>query len=79
MLMGNYKEYVAAKKAYSSVAIENFELCKKAPAMNYKVPIFSKAGFNIMKCSFFDLFRKKTPQEKQFKKLAYGDKLKINA
>lgn len=79
-LLGKYKDYVAAKKAYANFGVDNFELCKNTPGANVTVPFFSKFGMNMFKVWFLDKFRIKTKNEKQFKKIALEElaKQKIN-
>lgn len=76
-VLGNYKDYKNAKKAYAELAKDNFELSMQAKGPKIeRVPLFSKAGMGILKVLFLDMFRVKTPAEKEFSKLVKLEKAK---
>ena len=76
-VLGNYKDYKNAKKAYAELAKDNFELSMQAKGPKVeRVPLFSKAGMGILKVLFLDMFRVKTPAEKEFSKLVKLEKAK---
>lgn len=76
-VLGNYKDYKNAKKAYAELAKDNFELSMQAKGPKIeRVPLFSKAGMGILKVLFLDMFRVKTPAEKEFSKLVKIEKAK---
>lgn len=69
-LLGNYKDYKTARKEFASLAMNHFETSMTAPGAKIQnVPLFSKPGMNILKVIILDFFRKKTPAEKQYKKM----------
>lgn len=70
---GNYKNFKQASKDFASLAVKNFEIVQKLPMPKVTVPLFSKMGMNMAKVWFLNLFRKKTPAEKEFKRLAQED------
>lgn len=76
-VLGDYKGFKEASKAYAEIAKDNFELAKNAPAPQVKnVSLFSKVGMRILKIAFLDMFRVKTPAEKELNKIAKLEKAK---
>ena len=76
LMYGRYKDYVACRKNLASKAVRNFEEYISVPKVMVKVPLFSKEGFNIFTATVKDLFRRKTPDEKLFKKMLFEEKVK---
>ena len=67
---GNCKKYKEASRAYSKLAVDNFELATKIPGIEIKgkkLPF--RIQLNMIKIMLFNLFRKKSPEEKQFKQM----------
>ena len=58
----------------------DFETIAKMPAPKLTAPLFSKWGFNMMYVRIREIFRRKTPDEKLFRKMAeeYKIKQKLN-
>lgn len=76
-VLGNYKDYKNAKKAYAELAKDNFELSMQAKGPKVdRIPLFSKTGLRIFKIMLLDMFRIKTPAEKEFSKLVKLEKAK---
>ena len=73
-IMGEYKEYVALRKNFAKKYITFPEDARYIAPQNIHVNIFSKFAINIIKTWFKDLFREKSPEEKEMKKLATGFK-----
>ena len=69
-IRGEYKRYVTARKDFAKHYMQNPEAGLKMPKFQGHFGIFSKYGLNIMKTMFFDLFRKKTPDEIKLKQFA---------
>ena len=68
--MGDTKGYISAQKDFAKIAVDHFELSTSVKGMSINnVPLFSKHGFNITKCLFFNKLRKKTPEEKLYMKM----------
>ena len=60
------------EKEFAKIAVSDFETCKTLPNINYtNVPIkmFLGVWFKSLKFRFYKLFTKKSPEEKQLKKL----------
>lgn len=76
---GNYKKFKSATKEHAKFAVDHFDLNKKVPGPEVKVPLFSKVGFRMAKVWFLNLFRKKSPEEKKFQQLAKNFKLEQDA
>lgn len=73
---GNYSNYKKASVQYAELALDNVEVAKKIIPIKYSFPIFSKTSFNVLKVSFLDMFRKKTPAEKQLKILGQEEAIR---
>ena len=73
---GNYSNYKKASVQYAELALDNVEIAKKITPIKYSFPIFSKTSFNVLKITFMDLFRKKTPAEKQLKIIGQEEAIK---
>ena len=79
-IYGSYKDYKNARIKYAEEAMKNKDLLKyvKQP-IKFRGPIslFSKIGFNMMKNSFLDKFRKHTPAENELTEF-YKETIKQN-
>ncbi len=77
---GNCRQFKTAAKAYSKLAVDNFELAVNVPGMEIKGKMPLKVMFNMLKIMVFNFFRKKSPEEKQFKQMIkdYRTKNMIN-
>ena len=75
-MIGNYKGYVWNHKFLASAATENFDQFITLPKEKISVPLFSRMGFNMLFVTIKDIFRKKTPEEKLFKKMLLKHKAK---
>lgn len=76
-ILGDYKGYKEASKAYAEIAKDNFELAIKAPTPKVSgISLFSKTGMRVLKVLFLDKFRVKTPAEKEFNKMVELEKSK---
>ena len=64
---GNCKQFKTASKAYSKLAVDNFELAMKIPGIELKGKVPLRAKLNMLKVIAFNFFRKKSPEEKQLK------------
>ena len=69
-IMGEYKEYVALRKNFAKKYITFPEDARYIAHQNIPISIFSKFGINVIKTWFKDLFRKKSFEEKEMKKIA---------
>ena len=74
---GNYKKYKQAQKMYAEYAVKNYEAVKTLP--KEKIPQITILGFSPLlpfyairyaRIFITDLFRKKTPAEKELLRLA---------
>ena len=76
-VLGNYKDYKNAKKAFAELAKDNFELAiqAKGPKVD-RISLFTKTGMRILKIMFLDMFRVKTPSEKELTRLVKMQKAK---
>lgn len=72
-LFGDCEGFKNAKIKYSKEAVKNFELAKSIKTKTVTAPLFSKWGFNMLKVCIYDLFRKKTPEEKLYKRMCEED------
>ena len=79
---GSYKKYKAAKIMYAEYAVKNYEAVKTLP--KEKIPEVSIWGFSPLlpfyairyaRILITDLFRKKTPAEKELIRLTKGEKI----
>lgn len=75
-IMGEYKEYVALRKNFAKKIITFPEDARYITTQNPHVSLFSKFAVNIIKTWFKELFREKSPEEKEMKKLATEFKAK---
>ena len=69
-MTGNYKEYREASKEYAKIGVKHFDELCTLPKNNVSVSLFSKVGMRMLKVYILNLFSKKTPEEKEFAKLA---------
>jgi len=76
--LGDYKAYKKAKISYASETISNYDIAKQVKFPKVSVPLFSKMGFNAIKVAFFELFRRKTPDERKMAKLFEKEKIERN-
>ncbi len=71
MLLGNAKKAKESYREYAKLAVENFEIATQIPSpIKGSTPLFSKTGLKILKYIFYDIFTKRTPEEKKLKKMA---------
>ena len=77
-ILGDYQGFKKASVEYAKLAVDNFDEVVKMDKPSAKISLFSKPGFNILKVWFLNLFRKKTPEEKAFKKMFEEYKAKSN-
>lgn len=68
---GNYKKYKDACKNSAKLTLENYEVASRISTPKLTVPLFSSVGLNMLKVMILNLFRRKTPEEKQLKILKY--------
>ena len=67
--LGNYKEFKAAVKEYSKLAVQDFDTIMQLPSSSVSnVPLFSKMGMRMLKIWILEKFRIKTPEERLLKK-----------
>jgi len=78
--LGHHKNFKTASKEYASLAVRDFDTVKKLPAQKISVPLFSKAGMNMLYVRICELFRIKTPDEKLLRKMGKEEltKRKLN-
>ena len=74
-LLGDYKGYKKSINDYSKLAAKNKYLLYDLPKTEINVPLFSKAGLNMLKIAFLNLFRKKSPEEKEL--ISYAKRVHI--
>ncbi len=68
--LGNYKEFKAAVKEYSKLAVQDFDTIMQLPSSSVSnVPLFSKMGMRMLKIWILEKFRIKTPEEKLLNKM----------
>ena len=71
MLLGNAKKAKESYREYAKLAIDNFEIATQIPSpIKGSTPLFSKTGLKILKYILYDMFTKRTPEEKKFKEMA---------
>ena len=69
-LLGDYGMYRKASQDYAEYGIKHIGLLKCINySRNLSFPLFSKEVLNMSKISIMDMFRKKSPEERTFKKL----------
>ncbi len=73
-LDGKFRETRKYQKELAKEAVKNFEVYKQLPIMQFNfitmpAKVFFKFVLNIFKIKFLNMFVRKTPEEKQFKKL----------
>ncbi|MBR6301833.1 hypothetical protein IKR55_03755 [bacterium] len=69
--LGNYKEFKAAVKEYSKLAVQDFDTIMQLPSSSVSnVPLFSKMGMRMFKIWVLEKFRIKTPEERLLKKMS---------
>lgn len=74
-VMGDYKEFVAARKEYAKAYMSSPKEALSLPKTSQiSVKLFSEEGWNMLKIMLRDLFRIKSPEEKALKK--YAEELK---
>ena len=70
VLTGKVKEARRNYQEYANLAVKNFDIAVQVPApVKGTFPLFSKFGFNVVKYLFYNMFTKKTPEERQLKKM----------
>ncbi len=75
-IVGNYSNYKKASIQYAALAVDSFDAAQKVTPLKYSFPIFSKTTLNVIKVTFMDLFRKKTPAEKQLKIMGHEESIR---
>ena len=66
MLLGNAKKAKESYREYAKLAIDNFEIATQIPSpIKGSTPLFSKTGLKILKYIIYDIFTKRTPEEKK--------------
>lgn len=65
IITGDYKGFKAGQNEYAKLAVKNKEAIKELPRSKKSVPMFSREGLNFMKIWFLNLFRRKSPEEKE--------------
>ena len=68
-MLGEYKEYVNARKEYAKYFVQFPEEARRMPHTTGRFSIFSKFGLNVLKTCLRDLFRKKTPEEIEMREI----------
>jgi len=79
LLSGNYKAYKNNLNRYVKFASQNkYLLYEQKPIENIRVSLFTKEGLSVFKIAILNLFRKKSPEEKELinyvKKMRLEDK-----
>lgn len=70
ILNGRCKEARMTSKEFAKLAVDDFYTAIKVPQpVTGSFPWYSSFGLNAIKYMIYNLFCKKTPQEKQFNKL----------
>ena len=79
-MLGEYKDYVAARKNFAKYCVQYPQETLQMPRIEGRFSIFSKYGRNIMKTCIKELFRRKTTEEKEMIKIAeyYKAQHKLN-
>ena len=77
-LLGDCDGFKNAKVEYAKEAVKNFDIAKNIRGGGATVPLFSKQGLNMLKVMIYNFFRKKTPEEKQLKRMCQEDAIKNN-
>ena len=71
IVLGDYKQYKNARKAYASEAVKHFSELKGMPNQGImNVPLFSKVGLNMLYIMLRDKFRIKSYDERQLAKMS---------
>ena len=79
MLLGNAKKAKESYREFAKLAVDNFEIATQLPApIKGNVPLFSKTGLKILKYVLYDIFTKRTPEEKKLKRMSEEYQLKKN-
>ena len=81
VLTGKCREANRAKKEFAKLAVDNFETAIKLPQpLTGTFPWYSDFGLNTIKYMVFNLFTKKSPEEKQLKNMVqdYRDSLMLD-
>ncbi|MBQ7125698.1 hypothetical protein IJO12_01275 [bacterium] len=67
---GKYNEARQCQKEFAKIAVDNFDIAIQTPQpVKGSFPLFSKMGWKAVKFMIFKFFSKKTPEEKQLKKM----------
>ena len=79
-MFGEYKDYVAARKNFAKYCVQYPQETLQMPRFKGQFSIFSKYGRNIIKTCIKEIFRTKTPEEKEMMKIAerYKAQQKLN-
>ena len=75
ILDGDYRGYKTLQKDYAKIAVKNPELLDELDSPSIRIPLFSKVGLKFLKVWFLNLFRHKTPEEKELKKIVAHKRL----
>ena len=70
VLNGSYSDYSILRDEYTKLAVENFNQIKDLHFPKFSVSLFSLTGLRMAYFYLRELFRTKTPEEIQLKKLA---------
>lgn len=76
VLLGKYKSYKKSIKEYAEFAVKNKELLEQMPKTSVNnIPLFSKTGMRMLKIMILNIFRKKSPAEKELAE--YSKRIKL--
>ena len=79
-IKGNYKNFRQSSIEYAKEALDNYDITQKLPKQpRISVPIFSKTGMKLLKVWILNMFRVKTPAEKELHNIAEQAKLEEKA
>ena len=77
VLLGNAKKAKEYHREFAKLAVDNFEIAIQIPApIKGRAPFFSKTGLKMLKYILYDVFTKRTPEEKQLKRMTEEYQLK---
>lgn len=75
-MLGDYKLYKIMRQQYTDYGVKHFGLLKHINFPKIQIPVFSREGLNVLKIAVRDMFRKKTPNEKELARLFKQEKLR---